>query len=355
MLKQKFSVGGEFVLSPTLLFNNNYHQFSDYAGGLKQYHRHYTFGAYYSMVAIIAHLDIKVGEYILLPSYLCPSMLEPFRKAGVKYDFYKMLEGLLPDLEDIERKSGPGLKAILFVDYFGFPRKDYLREMVKALQSRGVKVLQDTVQSWLNNERSLFGDFCFNSLRKYTPFEASVLLSKERMIFFKEHRSTRKFLVHKRWAQLLRYYHLRFGIFSTESFLKHIDIANSAYHKPGIADMPLMNTWCLDRIDFITLGRKRRYVYNKLISKLSLCRVLKDELGDVVPLALPIYLSDRDSKRQLLHQRDIYCPLHWRLSEEIDKKEHDYSWDLEQHELTLPLNVNINSLELYINRLKEVL
>ena len=355
MFKPKFTVGGEFTFTPGFLFSKDHHQFSDYAGELEQYHRYYTFGAYYSMVAIIAHLDIKVGEYILLPSYLCPSMLEPFMKAGVKYDFYKMQEGLFPDLEDVERKSGSGLKAILFVDYFGFPRKDYLMQMVKNLQQRGVKILQDTVQSWVNNESSLFGDYCFNSLRKYTPFEASVLLSTDRMIFSTDRRITRSFLVHKRWAQLLRYYHLRYGVLAPESFLKHIDKANNAYHKPGIADMLSINRWCLDRVDFHSLGQNRRDVYNALVSKLTLRKVLKDDLGDVVPLGLSIYLEDRDKKKNHLHQRNIHCPVHWRLSDEIDKREHGYSWDLEQHIMTLPVNVEKQNVQQYMDHLGAVL
>ena len=348
-------VGGEFIFSPKIVFNKNYHQFSDYGSKPIEYKRYYTFGAYYSLKAVIQNLKIQDSEYVLLPSYLCPTMIIPFREAKVKYDFFKMKEGLLPDLEDIDKKTRQGLKAVLFIDYFGFPQRDYLAPLVERFRIKGIKTIQDTVQSWMNNEVDLYADFCMNSVRKYTPFEASVLFSKVPLNFRLKNKPIHKFLAHKRYAQLLRFYHIQTGLFKSETFLNHIKISNQNYHHDYIIGMPKTNQWLLNRMDFETLGQQRRTVFHELITKISPRQILKDISDKVIPLGLAVYLEERDKQQQQLHGLDIHCPLHWRLSDEIDKKEHLYSWDLEKHILTLPINVEHHLLPEYVSKLKEVL
>ena len=355
MFNEKFMVGGEFVVSPMIVFNRDFHQFSDYGSKLIEYYKYYTFGAYYSLKSVIQNLRFQPGEYVLLPSYLCPTMIEPFRKAGVKYDFFKMKEGLLPDLEDIDKKTRPGLKAVLFIDYFGFPQRDYLAPIVEQLKIKGVKTIQDTVQSWLNNEDDLYADFCLNSVRKYTPFEASVLFSRIPLSIDFDNKPIRKFLLHKRYAQLLRYYHIKNGLFKSESFLKQIDFSNQSYHHDCNISMPKLNRWFLDRINFEVEGQKRKTVFHELIAKIDPKQILRYSFDDAIPLGLAVYLEDRDAKKNKLHTLDIHCPLHWKLSDEIDKKEHEYSWDLEQHALTLPINIKHNKLKAYIDKLMNVI
>lgn len=355
MFKQKFIIGGELVFSPSIVVNRDYHQFSDYGSDLQDYKRYHTFGAYYSLQAVIGQLNFQPGEYALLPSYLCPTIIEPFRSAKAKYVFYKMKEGLLPDLGDIDKKAKSGLKAVLFIDYFGFPQKDYLQEIVGFLRTKGVRVIQDTVQSWLNNEPELYGDFCLNSVRKYSPFEGSALLSKTPMSFKTDSGKLRKFLQHKRYGQILRYCHIKYGLFHPASFLSQFETSNLYYHGDGMAELPKLNRWLLDRLDFEALGRNRKYMYKEMLNKLK-PRLILGNLGeDAVPFGMAIYLEDRDQKKVRLHERGVHCPVHWLLPEEIDIHEHDYSWELQHHALTLPVSLEPFQLKTYIEKLQEVL
>ncbi|HQH50008.1 MAG TPA: hypothetical protein PLA08_01220 [Candidatus Cloacimonadota bacterium] len=355
MASKNMIVGGEFVFSPTLFLKPDLHQFSDYGSELSGYSRYYTFGGYYSLKAVIRHLNFQPGEYALLPAYLCPTIIEPFRQAGVMYDFYKLKEGLLPDLEDIAKKAVTGLKAVLFIDYFGFPQMNYLTPIIGYLKAQGVVTIQDTVQSWLDNESDLYGDFCLNSVRKIAPFEAGVLFSRVPMDIIPNNRSRAKFLLHKRYAQILRYYHIRYGLFKPENFLKHIDESNQHYHHDRIMDMPPINSCLLNRIDFAALGRKRKIVFAELKKRLNPRMILQEPSSDSVPLGLAVYLENRDALKAKLHALDIHCPLHWLLSDEIDKNEHEYCWDLQYHELTIPVNVQLTQLHTYISNLQEVL
>ncbi len=351
----KLIVGGEFVFSPAIVCRQRYNQFSEYGSRLSEYKRQYTFGAYYSFKVIIEHLKFDKHESVLLPSYLCPSMILPFKQAGIKYDFYKMKEGLVPDLDDINKKLSKSTKTVLFIDYFGVPQKNVIAPILDELKARKISTIQDTVQSWLDNESDLYADYCVNSVRKCSPFEASVLLSKEALSIKGSYRIMNKFLSHKRWGQVLRYFHVNNGLFSPHTFLIHIEISNSEYHQPGIAMMPEFNRWFLDRIDFKAIGEQRKAVYHDLLTKLSPQTIIKHDIGNAVPLGMALYVTDRDTKKRELHFRDIHCPIHWHLSDEIDRTEHDYSWNIEQHALTLPVNVCGNAINEYLKKLQEVL
>lgn len=348
-------MGGEFVFPPGIIFQPKLGQFSSYGSKNGKYHRYHTFGAYYSLLAVLHDLNPQAGDYVLLPSYLCPTMIDPFRRSKVKYEFYKMRDGLRPDLEDIDRKATQHLKAVLFIDYFGYPLKNYVAELVSQLRSKGVVAIQDNVQSWLDQEDELYGDYCFNSLRKYAPFEASVLLSREKMAIPRMTAMSSKYFWHKRYAQILRYWHIKYGLFKPDTFLNHIAMSNALYHQPGIAGMPKINRVLLDKLDFQDMGRKRKSVHRYLQQNLDLKTVLGERTEDVVPLGMSVYINNRDEKKVRLHQAGIHCPVHWKLPTEIKQKEHEYCWDLQQHELTLPVNVDLEKVDQYVTKLKEIL
>ena len=43
-----------------------------------------------SLFFLAKHLELKNSDTILLPAYCCDSMIDPFRKMGVKVLFYKL-------------------------------------------------------------------------------------------------------------------------------------------------------------------------------------------------------------------------------------------------------------------------
>lgn len=355
MFERQFVVGGEPVFPPSMIFSRAYNQFAAYGAELKGYHRYYTFGAYYSLKAIIQNIRFSRGDLVLLPAYLCHTITYPFCEAGIKYDYYKLKEGLLPDLEDIDRKTTENLKAILFVDYFGYAYQDYLNDMVKSLKAKGIVVIQDAVQAWIDNEDTIYGDYCFNSVRKYAPFEASVIFSKTKLSFDAELGPISRFIIHKRLAQILRYYHLNYSLFKASSFLRLLDVANKAYHQDGIVALPRANEYMLNRLNFGAMSKQRKLVFKKLVQELKLKSVVDLPLADSTPLALPIYVQDRNEKKVALHKSGIHCPVHWQLHEEIDKKEHEYCWDLQDRELTIPVSMGFENYNQYIKKLKVIL
>ena len=66
---------------------------------------------------ILKSLNLK--SRVLLPSYLCNSMLVPFDELGVKYDFYNVDENLNIDITDLKKKIEKNTECVFVIHYFG--------------------------------------------------------------------------------------------------------------------------------------------------------------------------------------------------------------------------------------------
>ena len=80
-------------------------------------------------------LDHGIGK-VLLPSYLCPSIVRTFERCGVVWDFYQVNADLSIDLDDLARKASPG-GAVYFINYFGFTHGAATQEFLGQLQRTG--------------------------------------------------------------------------------------------------------------------------------------------------------------------------------------------------------------------------
>lgn len=356
MLKARFFAGGEIPFDPRMILErrrNEYSAFGDHASG---YQKYYTFGGYSSIRAIVKDLAIQPGESILLPSYLCPTIIDAVKASGCGYSFYRLVSGLVPDWDDILARLTSVVRAVFFIDYFGFSlgtSQDDPR--MNPIRSRSV-IIQDMVQAWVSDSHELYGDYCFNSVRKYTPFEGSVILSKSKMDIDSSAKSTWSHALTKRLGQFIRYCYLKYGVFSERMFLDLINRSHASYHQDQISgDLPL-NHFMLDRYDFAAQGRRRKRVYDAIKASMHLSEIVTPPEGTkAIPLGLGIKLENREEIRKKLAAKGVYCPIHWNLSDEISKNEYPTSWEISQTELTLPLSVDLQYLDRYIQILREVI
>lgn len=118
------------------------------------------------------------GDSVLLPSYICDVAVEPFYELGIKVRFYRVLSNLQPDIADIGRKIDQKTKAILAVNYFGFPQG--LAELQGICQEHGIALIEDNAHGLLSRKDSrllgTFGDIGFSSIWKVLPVPNGALL-----------------------------------------------------------------------------------------------------------------------------------------------------------------------------------
>jgi hypothetical protein len=65
-------------------------------------------------------VKMKPGDSVLVPGYICSSVIDPFEKMGIKVIFYPVDQTLAPDAKAVRELLLQKPKAILIVHYFGF-------------------------------------------------------------------------------------------------------------------------------------------------------------------------------------------------------------------------------------------
>jgi hypothetical protein len=332
-------IGGEYLISPAFLFKRSKGYIDSLIREFKDdYEVNFTFGGYYSILAIIDSVKsvFDNNSVVLLPSYLCPSILHPFKSREIKYRFYKIDENLFVDIDYLISIIDDNVKAILFIDYFGVTQMKRLQPLLAILKSKKITIIQDIVQCLKITKDQLFGDYIFNSFRKFSPFEGSILLSKAKMhIDFSDKKN--KFITYKRVGQFLRYFHVRWNLFSSRHFLYYFRKADEYYVSDYIIGMSKFNYRQLNKIDIEFMTEKQIYYYSQLFDVFN--KNIPDLFRNInsIPLGFVIKITQRNQIRKDLFKQNIFPPIHWVLPEELDKTIFFESIKLSSVILTIPL------------------
>jgi hypothetical protein len=65
--------------------------------------------------------DLRPGDVVLYPDYICDSCLAPCHHLGLKVKYYPVGDDLEPEWGALEAMAQAGARAVLTVNYFGFP------------------------------------------------------------------------------------------------------------------------------------------------------------------------------------------------------------------------------------------
>ncbi|MBR5229573.1 MAG: DegT/DnrJ/EryC1/StrS aminotransferase family protein [Firmicutes bacterium] len=112
------------------------------------------------------------GKKVLLPDYLCLSVISAVEAAGIEYDFYRVNRALEIDLEDLKNKLDDTVGMLYVIHYFTIPQpKSVVDEVVKIAEENNLLIMEDITQAIFSRdeERMGFGDYAVGSLRKWFP------------------------------------------------------------------------------------------------------------------------------------------------------------------------------------------
>ena len=126
------------------------------------------------LVVISEYLLDHGIKHILLPTYLCPSIVTTLEQCGLICDYYQINLDFSIDLDDLAKKVLDH-QAVYFINYFGFFHPETVQHYLAGLRQQGVIVVEDNAQAGFTNHRT--GDFIFNSMRKLAPYDGGYLIT----------------------------------------------------------------------------------------------------------------------------------------------------------------------------------
>lgn len=295
-------------------------------------------------------MKYRVVSQVMIPDYLCSSVLLPIQKLGFAPIFYP-----LNDLLEIDKGKFTQLykkeSLVVIVNYYGLMDTTKQIDYVRELDEEAV-VIEDDVQAYYEFEKPLGKlNARFTSLRKWFAFPDGGLVRSNVLDIpsVTEPNSFHQYKVAGSILKTLRnpdYYDDRIYL---DLFEKGEDLIDGDIEK-GMSNITRehINYTNTERISYMRT-RNAQHIIEGLKS-LNIEPILPMMEGKT-PLFVPIWLEDRNKVRRAMFQHDVFCPVHWPLEGMPVKK----GAEMAEHELSLIVDqrYSIGDMDLILNLISD--
>ncbi|WP_347835073.1 DegT/DnrJ/EryC1/StrS family aminotransferase [Gracilibacillus sp. JCM 18860] len=360
-------IGGEFDLdyislmkkanSPSLFYLNELFSLSERKYKLVNTGRS-------AIKAVISLIQDNNKKHILLPSYLCASMVKPFLEMNVVVEFYKINKDFSINLDDLESRINENTRAIFVNNYFNISINEKTKKKILDLKSNNDLILiEDITHTLLNRRRKDFGDVLIGSIRKWFALPSGgIIISNNKNIDLEEFslmsdmQST--FHQYRILGQVLKntYVHEIEQPKLKEKFMQLFKDAENDLDDNEIKVTKIDNYSqnILQRIDIKEIRDARirnfKILYEGLKGLNDSIKMVGEQLSnvdDIVPLGFPVLSSNREGLKLHLIKNKIYPPIHWELPSYINKEIYTKSYDLSENILTIPCDHRYTAEDMY--------
>lgn len=255
-------------------------------------------------------------QKILLPAYLCPSIIDTLERAGMGYEFYQVNTDLSIDLDDLVQKAYPH-RAVYFINYFGFRPSAAALNVLADLRRGGRILIEDNAQAGFHNHPA--GDFIFNSLRKFVPYDGGYLIAPHDLSPYLERyhgRPNPRLAVIRRYRRQLADYLLD-GRGDHAELEELFALSEKFYAAAPVVEGDSQERTAIEHLDWPAIQQTRRAHYEYLLDFLptipEVTPIFPALQADMMPLGLPVTLAgvSRDRVCQELGRAAVGLSIHW--------------------------------------------
>lgn len=286
-----------------------------------------------------------LSKNVLLPAYICESVIQPFYDRGYNCLFYDINDNLnlSIDIKDYESKK---IGIFLHLGYFGFPTNANIKNQIQILKSNGTFIVEDITHSMFSKyERYPENDFYFGSIRKWFGTPGGGFLASCHHDLLEPMLKNDRFTQLRKEALLIKRQYMG-------SKIDEMKLKNRFLEKFAKAERILdedTNIYQLDDLSYdmilqfnyedLISKRRENYLYlaNNLQKLNNLIVVFKELDAGTCPLFLPVIIKEnRDEIRAKLANHKIYCPIHWPIHSKLAAKSFKHSYMMYNNGLSIP-------------------
>lgn len=261
---------------------------------------------------IIKDIKAEMGlKSVMLPSFCCESMIEPFLRNNIEVEFYPVTRNA------IEYDFNNSSDAVLLLDFFGYVHEENQKIAEKEFKN-GKIVIYDATHKFnrnMNIEKYLSYSFC--SFRKwfYCNFATVNKFCGEFKIQLPQ-KINIQYIKMRNVAAALKNQYINGEIENKTEFLELFSKAEEILENDYFDYCGVPNNFPKDEIISIRKNNAKRIIEG--LKDIPQLQFYKKFIGtDDIPLFVPIFTENkiRNDLRNYLIQNNIYCPIHWPVSE----------------------------------------
>lgn len=270
---------------------------------------------------------LKARRYqkVYLPYYICASVLQPFQRLGIDYEFYHINEQLEPDTE-LHPKAN---EAVLYVNYFGLKNR-----YASTFCYNYPNTILDQTQAFYSDQGNRFDDKSiqcdtFYSCRKYFGVPDGAYLYTDCQLeedIPQDESFERMTFLTKRIDR------------SAQEGYADFHANDKGLSDVGLRRMSQLTEAMMRGIDYTEKANRRIRNFHELDNALRDTNNFKWNMDyGTVPLVYPYFISDGVRLRQHLIDNQVFCACYWpNVLEWCDKGSVEY--DLAEKLVCLPID-----------------
>lgn len=281
----------------------------------------------------------------LLPSYCCHTMIEPFLRNQIAVRFYDVFineDGVL------ETKIPESRKNEIFYDIKYFGSDMILRDGISDSDIHKLwdVVVEDTTHSCFHGGHIFTADYEFASCRKWMAFDGIAIARKRQGVFRIKPQIwnwNESYCERRNQAFIMKSAYMMGKAIDKDDFLRIFGQAEEQLSKQYVDFRPNLNTVIDYYIEMQNLEsmqnvrlKNAKLLVNGLKDIPDITILLDVDDPKICPLFVPIAVAPtvRNSLREYLIKQEIYCPVHWPVSDVHNGISHRAE-KIYQHELSL--------------------
>ncbi|MFC4557938.1 hypothetical protein ACFO3D_06920 [Virgibacillus kekensis] len=291
-------------------------------------------------ISLLLQQVAPYNKSVLLPAYICDSVLLPFIEDGYTCYFYEVDEKLSPIIESIEVYENIGV--FLHMGYYGFQTNFNLLSVLQYFQRQSTIIIEDVTHTLFSHfYRYKENDFYVGSIRKWFGVPSGGFLASPKKNL-KRPEFTNDEISGLRTAALVnKANYMKTNDESLKSlFLNQFSDAEILLDKdlnPYSIDSLSMKL--INSLDGYELVSRRRENFRALLEGLNSVSYLETQFKHLAkyecPMFYPVIIKEKrnDVRKKLIDER-IYCPVHWPIPDQI--KETNLNLDIYNTILSIP-------------------
>lgn len=316
-----------------------------------------------SAISLLLEQINPKNKSVLLPAYICESVILPFINKGYKCFFYDINEDLSPKIEGIFSFNNIGI--FLHIGYFGFLSNLNLINVIQKFKDESTIIVEDITHTLFSNTNNFEdNDFYIGSIRKWFGVPSGGFLASKKFVLEAPQYINEQFTKLRKESLLLKKIYIETkNITLKDKFLNQFSIAEEILDndlKPYRIDK--VSSQLVRNLDYNQLVRKRKENYLHLLRNIKKSDFLQPLFpsinDDVCPLFFPIVIKeDRNKIKKKLIEEEIYCPIHWPIPVQINMNLFENSRKLYNTELSIPCDqrYDISDMDKIINIINQLI
>jgi aspartate aminotransferase-like enzyme len=256
-------------------------------------------------------LLVSEGKFakVLLPDYLCESVVEAVKKSNIDLEFYQINYDLSIDIENLQSKLTSS-SIVLLINYFGCVDIAQQIKMVRSINAKAC-IISDNVQGFYAMPQTVESDFSFTSFRKIFAVPDGALVATSRS-GLENANDENTFVANKIAGGVLKHRSKEVAM-DDSLYLNFLNNGERLIDENYNSRASEFSKLLFGGLNLEAIGKRRKQNATYVLKGLKEMGLepLFSNFENYVPLFVPIRLENRDAIRKQMFSKNIFCPIHW--------------------------------------------